>query len=110
MCWLATAAATATADVVVDADEFDDDDDDEEDAIGKRVWWHGRPLRIKTGTATRRGEANVGSIKFVFSGRDRFILYRSKAIEGENENNWKKKKRRLSNDFETKFSLELRKD
>ncbi len=44
MCWFETDA--------VDGDERE-----------KRCWWHGRPFRISTGTATRRGEDIVESSK-----------------------------------------------
>lgn len=56
MCWFVTAVAAAVVDVVVD-----DDDDGRE----KRCWWHGRPFRISTGTATRRGEEIVESMRSI---------------------------------------------
>lgn len=37
--------------------------DDDDDGKEKRCWWQGRPFRIKTGTATRRGDANDVSSK-----------------------------------------------
>lgn len=52
MRWLETAAV-----------EADDDDDEDDDGRGKRCWWHGRPFRMSTGTATRRGAVIAESTK-----------------------------------------------